>query len=98
MRKKKMTEDVLMTVLSEKAAVSRDDTEKVMTALKEFISTGINESEERKLFVPGFGTFSRRSHKGHPLNLHIQGVGPRIDDYEVVKFKADPAFRDAVLR
>lgn len=97
MRRKKMTEDALLTVLSEKSSVNSEDTARVWAAVKGFISEGINASPQRALYVPGMGTFSRKAHKGHPLNLNLEGGRRKIDDYEVIRFKADPAFKSAVL-
>lgn len=97
MRRKRMTEDALVTVLAERANVNNATTRRVVNALRGHIRDGVNASAEQKLYVPGFGTFSRGVHRGHPLNLGIEGVGDRIGDYEVVRFKADEAFKSLVL-
>lgn len=97
MRKKKMTEDALMTVLAERAGVSCSETQKVWEALRGHIRDGVNASPGAKFYVPGLGTFARVTHKGHPLNLNIPGGTDHIGDYEVVRFKADDTFKNMVL-
>ena len=97
MRKKKMTEDALMTVLAERACVEPSEAAKVWDALRNHIRDGVNGHLGEPFYVPGLGTFTRAVHKGHPLNLKIKDGKERIEDYEVVRFKADQSFKDIVL-
>lgn len=97
MRRKRMSEDALMTELATRAGVSCSEASKVWNAFRGFVRDGVNGNPDLRLYVPGLGTFARATHRGHPLNLNIKGSSDRIGDYEVVRFKADDEFKSMVL-
>ena len=54
-------------------------------------------SQSNSFTVPSIGTFYVTKHKGHPLNLNIDGGSKAISDYLTLKFKAAASFKKDVL-
>lgn len=93
----KLSDELWVRFLSDRAGVSEDAARRVWEAVKAGIAEGTGPDGCGKCSIPGFGTFVRIMHKGHPLNL---GAGPflRVDDYPVLKFRPSEAFKEQALR
>ena len=72
-RKKQITVDEWVTKVSEKSGVNPNLTKAVLDTVSEIICEEVKE-DKRECYIPNFGTFIRATHKGHPLNLDIEGL------------------------
>lgn len=98
--RKKITDDKFIVSLASRSGLSVEEARKFWDAQKDVIAEEINSSGT--LRIPGFGTFYRLEHKGHPMNLRniapsAEGDSMQIGDYALLKFTADHAFRDRVV-
>ena len=84
--------------LSELSGITPPLTKQVMDTLYEWIIRDVKESEDHSFYIPGFGTFYKAKHKGHPLNLKLENSASEIKDYETFKFRAAPSLKDRVLK
>ena len=91
-----MTKAELVTMVAEKADLTKKDAEKAISALVESISETLAKGEKIKLV--GFGTFEVRERAAR------EGVNPRTGDKikiaasKVPAFKAGSALKDAVAK
>lgn len=98
--RKKITDDKFVSALACRSGLTFEDARKFWDAQKDVIAEEINNSGT--LRIPGFGTFYRLEHKGHPMNLRnitplAEGNNMQIGDYALLKFTADHVFRDRVV-
>lgn len=91
-----MSDELWVEALAMRAGLTEAAARSAWNAVKALISEGLHKDGPCSVVIPGFGTFTKAIHKGHPLNL---GVGPytRIADYPVLKFKAFDTFRTEAL-
>ena len=89
-----MTKAELVTMVAEKADLTKKDAEKAISALVESISETLAKGE--KIQLVGFGTFEVRERAAR------EGVNPRtgvkIAASKVPAFKAGSALKDAVAK
>ncbi len=92
----KTSDDAWVRSVAQEAGMDEAGVRAVWDAAKRLIVAGVGPDGTGSCIIPGFGTFTRSIHKGHPLNL---GVGPdtRIGDYPVLKFRAADSFRGEAL-
>lgn len=95
-KKKKMTYDEWVHLLSNESGVDVYLVSAVWTAFLNLIIKNTRKSESHAFFIPEFGTFSISIHKGHPLNLGLKNC-TKMEDYEVFKFKPNDVYKRKVL-
>lgn len=96
-RKKQITVDEWVTKVSEKSGVNPNLTKAVLDTVSEIICEEVKE-DKRECYIPNFGTFIRATHKGHPLNLDIEGLEKKeTPEYDTFKFKPVPSYKEKVV-
>lgn len=89
-----MTKNELITLISEKAGLSKADTEKVYKALSEVIVEEIAKGNEVTLV--GVGTFTQVEKSARPGRNPQTGEAIEIAARKAPKFKASKAFKDSL--
>ncbi len=75
-------------------------TKKVFETFIELIGVKIMESPDKEFYVPNFGTFAVKTHRGHKVKLNPrEDDGEVIDvpDYKMLRFKPDDKFKADIL-
>ncbi len=89
-----MNKTELVGVVSEKAEMSKKDTEKVVSAVFESIMDGLSKGD--KVQLVGFGTFEVRERKQREGRNPATGETITIPALNVPVFKAGKAFKEKV--
>jgi DNA-binding protein HU-beta len=84
----------LISVVAEKADLTKKDTEKVVSAVFESIEESLSKGE--KVQVIGFGTFDIRDRKEREGRNPATGETIQIPAVKVPVFKAGKALKDSV--
>jgi DNA-binding protein HU-beta len=84
----------LISVVAEKADLTKKDTEKVVSAVFESIEESLGKGE--KVQVIGFGTFDVRARKEREGRNPATGETIQIPAVKVPVFKAGKALKDSV--
>jgi DNA-binding protein HU-beta len=84
----------LISVVAEKADLTKKDTEKVVSAVFESIEESLSKGE--KVQVIGFGTFDVRARKEREGRNPATGETIQIPAVKVPVFKAGKALKDSV--
>ena len=75
-------------------------TKKVFETFIELIGVKIMESPNKEFYIPNFGTFAVKTHRGHKMKLNPReedGQVVDIPDYKMLRFKPDDKFKSGVL-
>ncbi|MDE6055685.1 MAG: HU family DNA-binding protein [Lachnospiraceae bacterium] len=75
-------------------------TKKVFDTFIELIGVKIMESQDKEFYIPNFGTFAVKTHRGHKMKLNPReedGQVVDIPDYKMLRFKPDDNFKSDVL-
>ena len=75
-------------------------TKKVFETFIELIGVKIIESPNKEFYIPNFGTFAVKTHRGHKMKLNPReenGTVVDIPDYKMLRFKPDDKFKSGVL-
>ncbi|MDE7201072.1 MAG: HU family DNA-binding protein [Lachnospiraceae bacterium] len=75
-------------------------TKKVFDTFIELIGVKIMESQDKEFYIPNFGTFAVKTHRGHKMKLNPReedGQVVDIPDYKMLRFKPDDKFKSDVL-
>lgn len=75
-------------------------TKKIFETFIGLIGIKIMESPNKEFYIPNFGTFAVKTHRGHKVKLKPrEDNGPVIDlpDYKMLRFKPDPKFKADIL-
>lgn len=89
-----MNKSELISVVAEKAGLTKKDTEKVVNAVFDGISEALARGE--KVQVIGFGTFDVRSRKAREGRNPATGASIQIPAVKVPVFKAGKALKDNI--
>ncbi len=89
-----MNKSELISVVAEKADMTKKDTEKVVSAVFESIEESLGKGE--KVQVIGFGTFDVRARKEREGRNPATGEAIQIPAVKVPVFKAGKALKDSV--
>lgn len=89
-----MNKSELVGIVSEKAEMSKKDTEKVVNAVFESIVDGLTRGD--KVQLVGFGTFEVRERKAREGRNPATGAAITIPALKVPVFKAGKAFKESV--
>ncbi len=89
-----MNKSELVSVVAEKAGMTKKDTEKVVNAVFESITGALNKGEKVQLI--GFGTFDLRTRKAREGRNPATGDTIQIPEATVPVFKAGKALRESV--
>ena len=89
-----MNKSELISVVAEKADMTKKDTEKVVNAVFESIEESLGKGE--KVQVIGFGTFDVRARKEREGRNPATGEAIQIPAVKVPVFKAGKALKDSV--
>lgn len=92
----RMSDDAWVCSLAKSSGLREDEARAFWDAVKDNIVSEVGPEGSGSLNIPGFGTFLRITHKGHPLNLGV-GPGDRVGDYQVLRFRPAEALREATL-
>lgn len=91
-----MTKTELINVVAEKAALSKKDAEKAVSAVLESITESLANGE--KIQLVGFGTFEVRERAARMGKNPATGEQIEIAATKVAAFKAGKALKDAVAK
>lgn len=75
-------------------------TKKIFDTFIELIGVKIMESPEKEFYVPNFGTFAVKTHRGHKVKLNPwedDGEVVNLPDYKMLRFKPDDNFKSDIL-
>lgn len=76
-------------------------TKKVFDSFIDLINIKVMESPNNEFFIPNFGTFLIKMHKGHKVKLlpkvPVDGGLVEIPDYKILRFVPDKKFKDEIL-
>lgn len=75
-------------------------TKKVFETFINLIGVKIMESPSKEFYIPNFGTFTVKTHRGHKMKLNPReedGQVVDIPDYKMLRFKPDDKFKSSVL-
>lgn len=75
-------------------------TKKIFDTFIELIGVKIMESPEKEFYVPNFGTFVVKTHRGHKVKLNPReddGEVVSLPDYKMLRFKPDDKFKSDIL-
>jgi DNA-binding protein HU-beta len=89
-----MNKSELISVVAEKAGLTKKDTEKVVNAVFDGIGEALAKGE--KVQVIGFGTFDVRSRKAREGRNPATGATIQIPAVNVPVFKAGKALKDNI--
>ncbi|PKM83648.1 MAG: DNA-binding protein [Firmicutes bacterium HGW-Firmicutes-13] len=89
-----MNKSELVSVVAEKAGMTKKDTEKVVNAVFESITGSLTNGEKVQLI--GFGTFDLRTRKAREGRNPATGDTIQIPEATVPVFKAGKALRESV--
>ncbi len=89
-----MNKSELISVVAEKAGLTKKDTEKVVNAVFDGISEALARGE--RVQVIGFGTFDIRSRKAREGRNPATGATIQIPAVKVPVFKAGKALKDNI--
>lgn len=93
------TESLKETIL-ESPEIGDRITKKIFETFIELVGVKIMESPNKEFYVPNFGTFSVKTHRGHKMTFNPkEGNGTVVDvpDYKMLRFKPDSKFKSSVL-
>ena len=90
----KVSKNEFISRISSRCGFSRNDVRLFYDAFIDEIRDVICEG--RDLSLTGFGTFSIKQHKGHPVQFH--STGGSVDDYVVLKFTASDVLMDKIRK
>lgn len=97
MGKKKISDADWIKQVSEESGVTENLVKQVWLSIIKLIVKGVKVAPDKSFYIPKFGTFFVSKHKGHPLNLNIDGGNKKIADYNTFKFKPSSTFKTKVL-
>jgi DNA-binding protein HU-beta len=89
-----MNKSELISVVAEKAGLTKKDTEKVVNAVFDGITDALAQGD--KVQVIGFGTFDVRSRKAREGRNPATGATIQIPAVNVPVFKAGKALKDNI--
>ncbi len=89
-----MNKSELVSIVAEKAGLTKKDTEKLVGAVFESVKEAM--SEGKKVQIIGFGTFDVRERKAREGRNPATGEPIQIPAAKVPAFKAGKALRDSV--
>lgn len=75
-------------------------TRKIFDTFIELIGIKIMESPDKEFYIPKFGTFAVKTHRGHKVTLNPrEDDGPVVNlpDYKMLRFKPDDKFKSDIL-
>lgn len=75
-------------------------TKKIFDTFIELIGIKIMESQNKEFYIPNFGTFMVKIHKGHKVKLNPReddGEVVNLPDYKMLRFKPDDKFKSDIL-
>lgn len=75
-------------------------TGKIFETFMELVGVKILESPNKEFYIPNFGTFLVKTHRGHKMTFNPKkGNGTVVDvsDYKMLRFKPDARFKADVL-
>ena len=75
-------------------------TKKVFETFIELIGVKIMESPNKEFYIPNFGTFAVKTHRGHKMKLNPReedGQVVDIPDYKMLRFKPDDKLKSDIL-
>lgn len=75
-------------------------TKKVFDTFIELIGVKIMESPKKEYYVPNFGTFSIKTHRGHKVKLNPReddGEVVCVPDYKMLRFRPDEKLKADIL-
>lgn len=75
-------------------------TKKIFDTFIELIGIKIMESPDKEFYVPNFGTFVVKTHRGHKVKLNPReddGEVVDLPDYKMLRFKPDDKFKADIL-
>lgn len=87
-------------VIMESQEIGDRITKKVFETFIELIGVKIMESPDKEFYVPNFGTFAVKTHRGHKVKLNPrEDDGEVIDvpDYKMLRFKPAERFKADIL-
>ena len=94
-QRKKLTNDEWIARIASRADVEPDAAGRLWGAVLCEIADGVKSDANNTFYVPEFGEFAIKPHKGHPLNL---GIGcTHVGDYHVFRYKPNPVYKKIVL-
>lgn len=89
-----MNKSELISVVAEKAGMTKKDTEKIVSAVFDGITESLSKGD--KVQIIGFGTFDVRNRKAREGRNPATGAALKIPAVKVPVFKAGKAFKDTV--
>lgn len=92
--------DPLKEAIVESSEIGDRITRKIFDTFIELVVVKILESPNKEFYVPNFGTFSVKTHRGHKMKLNPReenGTVVDVPDYKMLRFKPDPKFKTSVL-
>lgn len=92
--------DFIKKAIIESSEIGDRITKKVFETFIELIGIKIMESPNKEFYVPNFGTFAVKTHRGHKVKLNPrEDDGEVIDvpDYKMLRFKPDDKFKSGIL-
>jgi nucleoid DNA-binding protein len=90
----------LKEIILESPEIADRITGKIFDTFIELVGVKILESPDKEFYVPNFGTFSVKTHRGHKMTFNPkEGSGTVVDvpDYKMLRFKPDSRFKSSVL-
>lgn len=75
-------------------------TKKIFDTFIELIGVKIMESQNKEFYIPNFGTFAVKTHRGHKVKLNPRednGEVVNLPDYKMLRFKPDSKLKSSVL-
>lgn len=93
------TEFIKKTIM-ESSEIGDRITRKVFDTFIEIIGIKIMESPSKEFYIPGFGTFAVKKHRGHKVKLNPrEDDGPVVNlpDYNMLRFRPDAKFKSNIL-
>jgi len=91
---KTVNKSELVSVVAEKAGMTKKDTEKVVVAVFDGITEALSKGE--KIQIIGFGTFDVRERKEREGRNPATGMAIKIPAVKAPVFKAGKALKDTV--
>ena len=92
--------DFIKKAIVESPEIGDKITKKVFETFIELIGVKIMESPDKEFYVPNFGTFAVKTHRGHKVKLNPrEDDGEVIDvpDYKMLRFKPSDKFKADIL-
>ena len=92
--------ELLKETILESPEIGDRITGKIFETFIELVGVKILESPNKEFYIPNFGTFSVKTHRGHKMTFNPKaGNGTIVDvpDYKMLRFKPDSNFKSSVL-